>query len=197
MARMAVLSNRKRVAVLVTATGLLALGAWAWIALSATQERVSPAEVSTEHQAPRIAADHPVAAAPAETEYTTVVDATSELLPVFTGDLSYARTLAQGSEQFPYAEPDQCLLDWATANLAALSETGTYDVLMVCDRPTLVLAGPEGADTKVFAHGALTDTAPAGARQLVGESTHDRMAFVAVRSADGKAQLLATAELPE
>ena len=197
MARLAVLTSRKRtVALALAATTLAAAGVLAVVHFTGTSERVAPPEQAQEYQPPRIAADEPAASAPTSTDYSSVVDITGELLGDFSGDLSFARTLEQGEDVYPYGEPDTCLLEWATANLEALASAGTYETMTICDRPTLVLAGPDGADTKVLVHGAREDTAPEGARQLIADSTHDRMAFVAVRSADGMAQLLATAELP-
>ena len=196
MARMAVLSKRKRVAVVVTATCFAAAAALTWLHL-ATPERVTPSSEEAEYQPPRVAANAPAASAPASTDYGTVADITEQLIHEFSGDLSFARSTEQATESFAYGEPDACLVEWASANLAGLAETGVYEVMTVCGRPTLVLAGPDGADSKVLVRAALEETAPAGARQIIAESVHDRMAFAAVRSEDGKAQLLATAELPD
>lgn len=191
--------TRKRRVVIGVAAGLAAtLVAGVTLTSVLAPERVDPSEVSTEYQPPRVAANDAAVAAPADADFAEVEDVTDELINDFTGDISFARSTVQGGEEkFPYAEPDQCLLDWAKANLAELAAKGTYEVVTVCDRPTAVLAGPDGADTKVLVYGALEDTAPEGAMQLIGESEHDRMAFAAVRSADGKAQLLATSELPD
>jgi len=193
VAHLAVLRRKRTVAAAVVAAVVAVVAAVVWVGL--TPDEVTQPEPPDAYQPLSVPADDPVLAAPEDTDYADVVDVTDEVLPVFSGDLSVVRAQLQGDDAFPYGEPDQCLLDWVSANLQELSARGAYEVMTVCDRPTLVLAGPDGADAKVLVHGAMLDGAPAGARQIIGESTSQRMAFAAVRSADGKAQLMATAEL--
>lgn len=147
---------------------------------------------------PKISSNDPVAAAAEDADLTDVVDVTAKVSSMFTGDLGVTRTDVQGgAEKYPYTVDDECLLEWAKSNITTLAPTGTYEVVTVCGRPTAVLAGPASADSKVLVYAAAEDTAPAGMRELLLESTSDRVAFAAVQSADGEAQLLAASPLPD
>jgi len=179
------------------AVAAVALVAGAVVLLKPAPEFV-PQYETIESAPPKVPAGEPAVEAPTDADLDTVVDVTDELTTGFSGDLGLVRTDAQkGEPAFPYTETDACLLDWAKENLAMLAADGTYEVITVCDRPTAVLAGPAGADSKVLVFGALEEKAPTGMKEILIDSPHDRMAFAAVRSADGKAQLLATSELPD
>lgn len=159
--------------------------------------RVDPSELTITPQPKAVPANEPVVAAPTDADFASVVDVTADLSGMFVGDIADVRGRTQGEQKMPpAAEPDACLLEWAKANLAPLAATGAYQVVDVCGRATAVLAGPLGADTKVLVYGALEADAPAGMLQVMGESTSEKMAFAAVRSADEQAQLIATAVLP-
>lgn len=153
-----------------------------------------PQYTAPEFQPPRVASSDPVMAAPENTDFTTVVDVTDEVSSMFSGDLIDVRSQVQ-TESATTIEmvTDRCLWEWAAENLEAFAVDGVYEVMTVCGRPTAVLAGPAGADTKVLAYGALEATAPEGMRQLLAESTSDQMSFVAMRTSDDEAQLLAVA----
>ena len=182
-------------------TGAAAVAAVALVAgvgLHATfGPNVAPSEYVPRDQPEQVAVNGPAAAAPADADTTQVTDVTADLVTEFLGDLENVRSRATEKKSANVvAEHDQCLADWATAHLAELAAVGTYAVVDVCDRPTAVLAGPAGADSKVLTYGALEETAPARMPETIATSTSNRIAFTAVRSTDGEAQLLATAELP-
>ena len=148
-------------------------------------------------QPPQIPVNGPSVAAPEGTDFTIIEEVSEEFAPGFAGDIIDVRTrVGQKEKPGPATVVDGCLLEWAKANLEVLATAGAYQVVTVCERPTAVLAGPAGADNKVLVYGSLEDGAPEGMEQTLAESTSDRMAFVAVRTADGRAQLLAAAELP-
>lgn len=152
-------------------------------------------------RAPQVAANDPVVAAPAGADVASAIDETGSFTRDFAGNVVDVRLQVQGKQKpAPTVVDDQCLSDWAKENLAALAPNGAYEVVEVCGRPTAVLAGPAGADSKVLVYGAIQESAPAGMKSLFAESTSNRMAFVAVRSDEQdpaqRAQLMAAAVLP-
>jgi hypothetical protein len=176
----------------------VALVAGVGITVALQPERVDLSKVKIQNHPQQVAANEPVVAAPAGAEVTAVKDVTAEFSSVVVGDLVDARSRVQHKQlPSPIAVVDQCLSDWSKANLAALAVKGAYEVVEVCGRPTLVLAGPAGADSKVLVYSSLEKSAPAGVKQLLAESTSNRIAFAGVRSTDDKAQLLAVAVLPD
>jgi hypothetical protein len=125
-------------------------------------------------------------------------DAAGELTATLAGDLGNVRSRSQGEQVSPpQLVPDPCLLEWGKTNLAALAATGAYEVVDVCGRPTAVLAGAAGTDSKVLAYGALEKSAPEGMRALIADSQNGHVAVAGVRSVDGAARLLAVAMLPD
>jgi hypothetical protein len=162
-------------------------------------ERVDPASVTIDQVIEKVALDAPVAPAPAGADVTTpAVDVTAEFAEGFRGDIVSARsTWTEKAASTVITETDQCLLDWSKENLGPLAAEGTYAVLDVCGRATAVLAGKAGVDSKVLVFAVAEKEAPAEMKELLLESTSNRMAFSAVRSADGKAHLVAAAVLPK
>jgi hypothetical protein len=160
-------------------------------------ERVDLSQVKIQNHPQQVAANAPVVAAPAGAKVATPKDVTSEYASVVAGDLADARNRVQHKQlRPPVVVVDACLSNWAMANLASLSTTGTYELVEVCGRPTAVLAGPAGADSKVLVYSSLEKSAPSGMKQLIAESTSNRIAFAGARSVDDKAQLLAVSLLP-
>ncbi len=165
-------------------------------------ERVPDSEIALpENQPLQVAQNKPVEPAPADADFTEVVDVFDEVARVFQGDLRDVRGQVLPEEQQAGANVpvvtavhDECLQEWAQKSLPVLAEGGTYAVLTVCDRDVAVLAGPTGADSKVLVYGSLEDSAPEGMRETLAESTASEMALVALRTADGKAQVLMAAE---
>lgn len=162
-------------------------------------ERVDPESVVITPQPQQVAANDPVVAAPEDADLTTVEVISDDLVSGFGGDVIDARSRVQDDSvtMLEVVTDDECLTSWAKENLAALAEAGAYQVIDVCDRPTAVLAGPAGSDSKVLVYGSLEDTAPDGIRDVIAEATSTKVAFAAVRTTDGEAQLLATAVLPD
>lgn len=162
-------------------------------------ERVDPESVAITPQPQQVAANEPVVAAPAESDLSQVEVVSDELVSGFGGDVIDARSRVQedATTALEIVTDDECLTDWATANLAELAASGAYQVVDICGRPTAVLAGPAGSDSKVLVYGALEEGAPVGMRDIIAEATSTKVAFAAVRTADGQAQLLATAVLED
>lgn len=189
--------KRRTKAVVAAAAAAVAAGLVAAVALqpdyvTATDYRLR------DDQAQQVPVTDPIAAAPAGTNTSFgITDVSLELAGQFAGDLGAARSTATGKEAPQIvALQDDCLAAWATENLGALAAAGAYQVVDVCDRPTVVLAGAAGADTKVLVHAAAEIDGGDAIAQILHRSTSNRMAFTAVRSHDGQAQLLAAAELP-
>lgn len=138
------------------------------------------------------------AAAPAGTDTSAgVVSIFDEHEVSFGGNVGAARDMKMGEYTGQVlAVEDECLTNWATEHLGELATAGTFATLDICDRPTLVVAGPAGINTGNLTYAAAEPTAPSGAADVIINSSTNRMAFTAVRSSDGEAALLATAELP-
>ncbi|WP_311245428.1 MULTISPECIES: hypothetical protein [unclassified Microbacterium] len=162
-------------------------------------ERVDPQSVEITPQPQQVAANEPVVAAPEDADLTAVEVISDDLVSGFGGDVIDARSRVQddSATMLEVATDDECLTEWAKANIAELAASGAYQVIDICDRPTAVLAGPAGSDSKVLVYGSLEDTAPDGMRAIIAEATSTKVAFAAVRTTDGEAQLLATAVLPD
>lgn len=138
------------------------------------------------------------AAAPISTDTSAgVEDIYDEHEVSFGGNVSAARSAELGEwAGHVLAVEDECLTSWATEQLGALATAGTFETITVCDRPTVVVAGPAGINTGNLVYAAAEDGAPAGAAEVLLDSDTNRFAFTAVRSAGGEAVLLAAAELP-
>lgn len=193
--------NRRRSVVIGAAVIAAAVLVGGGIALTNVlgPEKVDPETVVMSPQPPQVAADDPVVAAPEEADLTKVEVISDDLAGGFEGDVIDARSRVQDASTttLDVVTDDTCLTDWAKANIAQLAATGAYLVVDVCGRPTAVLAGPAGSDSKVLVYGSLEDTAPDGMRELIAEETSTKVAFTAVRTTDGEAQLIATAVLED
>ncbi|QNE37909.1 hypothetical protein [Leifsonia shinshuensis] len=192
-------ATRQRLWWLTAAATVLVGGAIAAIVMFASQpHRVDLATVTIKTGPQQVAANAPIAPAPATAKLAQATDATSELTATLAGDLGNVRSRYQGEQVSPpQLVPDPCLVEWGKENLSALAGTGAYEVVDVCGRPTAVLAGAAGADGKVLAYAAIEGSAPERMKQLIAESRSAQVAVAAVRSANGAAQLIAVAVLPD
>ncbi|CAM5533613.1 hypothetical protein [Leifsonia shinshuensis] len=197
-ARHAEITRRTRWLLAAAATVAIGGSVAAILAFSSQLHRVDPTTVTIKTGPQQVAANAPVAPAPTTAKLAQPSDATGELTATLSGDLGNVRSRSDEQQAAPpQLVPDPCLLEWGMTNLAALAGTGAYEVVDVCGRPTAVLAGSAGADSKVLAYGALEKSAPEGMRSLIADSRNARVAVAGVRSVDGAAQLLAVAMLPD
>ncbi|MCY1718458.1 hypothetical protein OVA26_16100 [Microbacterium sp. SL62] len=188
-------SRRRPILIGVATFAVAALVGGLVLANALGPERVDPASLVITPQPQQVAANDPVVAAPATADLSQVEVISKDLQSGFGGDVLDARSRAgsdAGVTAVQIDTDDTCLEDWAKQNLAQLAASGAYEVVDVCGHQTAVLAGPAGSDSKVLVYGALEETAPAGMREIVTADSAI-MTFVAVRTVDGKAQLLAAA----
>jgi hypothetical protein len=164
----------------------------------AQPQRVPLSDIHPVQGPAKVAANKPVVAAPAGADTSDATDITAKTAEEFAGSLVDARNHATGHTTTNIvAKKDSCLLGWAESNLAALSAKGSFRTVQACGHDAVVLAGPAGSDARVMTFGALEKDAPTGARKILIDSATNRMAYAAVQSVDGKAQLLVASALPE
>lgn len=155
--------------------------------------RVDPSTVKITPRPDPVSLTAPVEKATA-TAGVDVVDETPTYAYSFAQDLVSARTTwTKETAANVEATSDTCLSGWALEHVVELAAAGTYDVVDVCGRPTVVVAGPTGVDDRVLVYRALEDGAPGAAKDVLLTSTSTSMVFAAVRSSDGAAVLMAAA----
>lgn len=155
--------------------------------------RVDPSTVKITPRPDPVTLNAPIEKASASAG-VDVVDVTGTFAYSFAQDLVSARTTWSKKPAGDVdATSDACLTGWALEHVVELAAAGTYDVVDVCGRPTVVVAGPAGVDDRVLVYRALQDGAPGPVQDVLLGSTSTSMVFTAVRSADGAAVLMAAA----